>query len=721
MLVGREREVAATRALLEDGARLVTLTGPGGTGKTRLGLQVAAELVDTLRDGAWFVPLAPLTDSALVVPAIAGVLGVRETGHEPLETTLLEELAAKELLLLLDNFEHLTVAAPMLGRIIANCPKVRLLVTSRATLRVYGERELDVPPLALPDLKRLPLLGELAAVAAVELFVERAVAIRPDFGLSEANAAAVAAICVRLEGLPLAIELAAARVRILPPDKLLDRLTKRLDLLTGGAADRDARQQTLRGAIAWSYDLLAPAEQTLFRRLGVFAGGTFEAIEAVCGGAGAGEILDGLESLVTKSLLRQEEGGEGPRFFLLETIREFALERLQESGEGARLREAHAATFLELAEQAEPALRRPEQATWLERLEAEHDNLRAALGWSEEVEDTETGLRLAASLRYFWWVRGHVTEGRRWLERALERGQDGSPVARAKALAEAGFLAQQQGDYAQAYTLLDHSLTLCHQAGDTLGAAHALGYLGLVAELRGDYELAELQYEESLATYRELRDKRGINLGLNWLGALAFSKGNYDQATAYFKEQLKISRELRDTKMVAFALCNLAETLQHQGNVERAVALYGEALPLLEGLGDKRAAAEVSSCLGRLELSQGNGCRAHELLCESLVVLQELGDKAAVAACLEALASVVTEQGAALEAARLFGAADALRETIGVPLPPAYRSEYDRHVGAARTIEQQIFFAAAWEEGRALSLDQAVAEALVSSPSQFGR
>ncbi|MDP9470026.1 MAG: tetratricopeptide repeat protein [Chloroflexota bacterium] len=709
--------MAATRALLEEGARLVTLTGPGGTGKTRLGLQVAAELVETYRDGAWFVPLAPLTDPALVVSAMAGVLGVRETGHEPLETTLLEELAAKDLLLLLDNFEHLTGAAPLLGRIVAQCPKVRLLVTRRATLRVYGERELAVPPLALPDPKRLPPLEELGAVAAVELFVERAGVIRPDFALTEANAAAVAGICVRLEGLPLVIELAAARVRILPPAQLLERLSRRLDLLTGGAADRDPRQQTLRGAIAWSYDLLTKAEQTLFRRLGVFAGGTFETIEAVCGGDGAGDVLDGLESLVGKSLLRQEEHEEGPRFFLLETIREFALEQLEASGEAETIRQAHAEVFLGLAEEAEPALRGPVQVRWLERLEAEHDNLRAALGWSEELEDTETALRLAASLSYFWWVRGHVTEGRRWLERALERGRDGSPAARAKAMAEAGFLAQQQGDYAQACTLLDHSLALCRQGGNTLGAAYALNCLGSVAELRGEYELAELRYEESLAIYRELRDQRGINLGLNLLGALTFSQGNYDLATTYFKEQLTISRELRDTQMAAFALCNHAETLQHQRNVGRAVGLYGEALPLLEGLGDKRAAAEVSSCLGRLELSQGNAGRARELLCESLAVLQELGDKAAMSACLEALAGVATEQGAALEAARLFGAADALRGTIGVPLPPAYRLEYDRHLTTARTIEPAIFFAAAWEEGRALSLDQAVAEALGSSQS----
>ncbi len=635
MLVGREQEVAATRALLEEGARLVTLTGPGGTGKTRLGLQVAAELVETYRDGAWFVPLAPLTDPALVVSAMAGVLGVRETGHEPLETTLLEELAAKDPLLLLDNFEHLTGAAPLLGRIVAQCPKVRLLVTRRATLLVYGERELAVPPLALPDPKRLPPLEELGAVAAVELFVERAGVIRPDFALTEANAVAVAGICVRLEGLPLAIELAAARVRILPPAHLLERLSRRLDLLTGGAADRDSRQQTLRGAIAWSYDFLSSSEQTLFRRLGVFAGGTFEAIEAVCGGDGAGEVLDGLESLVGKSLLRQEEHEQGPRFFLLEMIREFAMEQLEASGEAETIRQAHAEVFLGLAEEAEPKLRGPEQVRWLERLEAEHDNLRAALGWSGELEDAETGLRLAASLRYFWWVHGHVTEGRRWLDRALDRGQDGSSAARAKALAEAGSLAHQQGDYERAYTLLDQSLALCRRSGNKLGVAHALGYLGAVAELRGEYGLAELRYEESLAIYRELRDQRGINLGLNWLGALAFSQGNYDQATMYFEEQLTISRQLGDTQMVAFALCNLAETLQHQGADERALRRYDEALPLFEGLGDRRAVAEVRSCLGRLELSQGNACRAWELLCESLTALQELGDKAAIAACLE--------------------------------------------------------------------------------------
>jgi len=432
-LLGRETEVAATRALLEQaGARIVTLTGPGGTGKTRLGLQVGAELVEAFGDGVWFVPLAAIADPDLVVPAIAQPLGVREIPGEPLLTTLQEYLQKKHALLLLDNFEHLTAAAPAISALLAACPGVQVLVTSREPLRIAGERELPVSPLSLPTERQARGLPPAALLeySAIRLFVERAQAVKPDFTLSEATAADVTAICRRLDGLPLAIELAASRVRVLPPRQLLSRLDTRLKLLTGGHRDLPARQQTLRAAIEWSHDLLDPDEQTLFARLAVFSGGcTFEAAEAICAAAGelGLDVLDGLDSLTQKSLLRPDEGDDGEsRFTMLETIREYGLDRLDATGDAAMVRRTHAGYFLTLAEKAEPELTGPDQVAWLNRLNAEHDNFRSALGWLEQADGAETRLRIVAALWRFWWMHGHLAEGRGWLDRALA-GADGLP------------------------------------------------------------------------------------------------------------------------------------------------------------------------------------------------------------------------------------------------------------------------------------------------------
>ena len=481
-LLGREAEVAAARALLQqDGVRMVTLTGPGGTGKTRLGLQVGAELVDVFADGVWFVPLAAIADPALVVPAIAQSLGLSEVASQPLLNIVQDYLKDKQALLLLDNFEHLTSAASTISALLAACPTLKVLITSREPLRITGEREIPVPPLSLPSSRQVRGLSPAAFLEypAIRLFVERAQTVKPDFALTEAIAADVAAICLRLDGLPLAIELAAARVRVLPPGQLLARLDRRLKILTGGNRDLPARQQTLRAAIEWSHELLDPDEQSLFAHLAVFAGGcTLEAAEAVCGAHGGHEIdvLDGLDSLSQKSLLRPEEGSEGwTRFTMLETIREYALERLDASGEADSLRQAHARFFLDLAEAAEPQLTGPDQVLWLDRLGTEHDNLRAALGWLERSSEREPWLRLSGALWRFWWVRGHMTEGRGWLARALAETDGLPPAVRAKSLSGAGILAESQGDYVQAKALHEESLALARQSGDRFAIAASYG------------------------------------------------------------------------------------------------------------------------------------------------------------------------------------------------------------------------------------------------------
>src|SRR5215207_1559152 len=493
-LVGREKEVAdVCERLARPGVRLLTLTGTGGTGKTRLGLQVAAELTDEFEDGVFFVSLAAISDPEFVVPAVAGTLGVKEAGGQPLLESLEDYLREKRILLVLDNFEQVLEAAPMVSELLSAAPYLKVLATSRIPLRLYGEHEYSVPPLALPDPERPPSVERLTQYEAVRLFVERAQAAKVDFSVTNDNAPAVAEICHRLDGLPLAIELAAARIKLLTAQAMLARLGNRLKLLTGGARDLPERQRTLRSTIEWSYGLLEEDEKTLFARLSVFAGGrTLEAIEAICDAEGdlPVDVLDGVESLVDESLLRQEEGPGGePRFVMLETIHQYAKEKLQESGESENLRKLHARYFLALAEEAEPRLRGPEDVEWLERLEAEHDNLRAALSWALERGEAELALRLAGALWRFWEARGLYSEGHRWLEEALAKANGASAAARAKALEGEGWLVYHSGQVDQAVIAAREGLKLSEQAG--LGGAVAASFLrllGWMAMLRGDNE-----------------------------------------------------------------------------------------------------------------------------------------------------------------------------------------------------------------------------------------
>ncbi len=677
-LLGREGEVAAVEKLLrQEDVRLLTLTGPGGTGKTRLGLQVASNLLGSFKDGVFFIALSTISDPGLVVSTIAQTLGIKEAGGVSLLQSLKQYLQDKQMLLLLDNFEQLLAAAPAAADLLTASPRLKVLVTSRAVLHVQGEQEFPVPSLALPDLKHLPPVENLAQYGAVALFVRRARAAKPSFTITNENAHAVAEICTRLDGLPLAIELAAARIKLLSPQAMLARLENRFKLLTGGAQDLPSRQQTMRGAIAWGYDLLAEDEKRLFRQLSVFVGGcTLEAVEAVCGGEGDLEIdvLSGVESLLDKSMLRQKEQADGePRFTMLETIREYGLECLKEGGETETLRR-HAGFFLTLAEEAEPELTGSRQVELLGQLETEHDNLRAALQWMGASGEIELGLRLAGALWRFWDVHGYLSEGRKWLEGFLARAQSGSIPAsvRAKATNGAGVLAGTQGDFERQDVILQESLALYRELGDKLGVAQSLNNLGSIAYSRGDWERAAALYMESLSLRRELGDKWGIANSLNNLGGVAYSQGDYERAAALYAESLELRRELGDRRGIGMSLNNLGEVAQQQGDYERAAALYIESLDLR----------------------------------------RELGDKLFIASSLSNLGEVACDQGDCERAAHLFGAAEALRETIGSPLPLAKRHEYERRVAAACDALGRESFAAAWAEGRAMTLKQAIAYAL---------
>jgi predicted ATPase/transcriptional regulator with XRE-family HTH domain len=805
-LVGRAAEVAQVRTLLEPGpaaVRLLTLVGPGGVGKTRLALAAAAELADAYADGVGFIDLAPLRDARLVPATIAHGLALREFGGLSAHERLLASLREQQVLLVLDNLEHLLVARALLAELLAGCPRLALLVTSRAVLRVNGERRFTVPPLATPANDRS--LQAIAASPAVCLFVERAQAVASEFALEASTASDIAAICRRLDGLPLAIELAAARVGLLSPAELLRRLGARvgshatdvdvsgsgtagdpddrrgdrrlgpLALLTGGAQDLPERQQTLLATLIWSCDLLGPVEQLLFRRLAVFVGGwILEAAEAVCGDAAlpAEAVLDRLQVLVDSSLVhRLDHTGDERRFGMLETVREYALEQLEMVGEAEDLWQRHAAYFLVLGEQAERHLTRAEQAVWLDRLDRELENLRAALTWARSSGQLELGLRLAVALVRLWEERGHGQEGREWLESLLRQtpAADAPPhlaALRARALGTAAWMAFRQGDYRAAGPLAKQSLASWRQLGQVGNSPVALTTLAFVAGHEGDVPHQEALFRQSLALYRAEDDRGGAARVLIWLASVRYAADDLDAAEVMLAEGLAIFEEWGDTRGIALSLWNMGKAAVARRDYERAQALlerslnvYAEVLDVGGGvayvfgalaglaacrgeleharalcedsvrrfrqLGEPRGLAGELGLLGRLAALQGDDAAAADAYSECLRLSQSLA-RVDLVFVLEEVAEVRARlaehraQPDQLErAARLFGAAAALRDRLGsaasrsweIPLVPLNRERYEHQVAATRAMLGEEVFEVAWAEGRQLPVEQAIAEA----------
>ncbi len=761
-LVGREKEIKAVCTLLErDEVRLLTLTGTGGIGKTRLGIEVASHLSETFADGVVFVPLAPIIHPKLVLPSIKQALDLVQPLRDQ-STQHIDDLKAflrdRHLFLVLDNFEQVLAAAPDITDLLLACPHLKVLVTSRAVLRVQGEYEFIVPPLALPKWTHLPAIEVLTQYASVALFLERAQFIKPDLSLTKANMQAIATICVYLDGLPLAIELAAARVKLLPPAALLRHLTQthRLAVLTGGARNAPERQQTLRNTLAWSYNLLDQTEQQLYRLLSIFGGGcTLEAIEAISNAVIGNviSVLDTLASLIDKSLLHQsEQEGNEARFVMLETVREYGLDCLQTNGEDEVAWQALATYYLALAEQAESQYAGSEQVSWLQRLELEHENIRAVLKWLLERGEAGHGmtlaLRLGAALRNFWVVRGPFREGRVFLERALTVREGVAREVQAKALFAATNLAFLQSDFDAAETYCQESLKLFRELGDRPGVAYALYLQAWVArdDILIDIELAE----EALRLFREIGDREFVAWSIYTLAYLESLRGEYESAFGLIKESLALHKVLGNTRGVAHTL--LTVSLIHvvsQGDMALADAYLDESLPLFKELDDQDGFATAGILRGQLALYRGDVAQARSLFEESLKRYKKLGSlqgmihalyhiarataaqgdektasafyresldiarklkmKEWIAACLDGLADVAMSEDRCDWAVCLRGTAEALRKAVHIPIPLIDRASYERSVNSTRARMCANTFENLWALGRALTCEQVLA------------
>ncbi len=718
--IGREHEAAGLRQLVaRDDVRLVTLTGPGGIGKTRLALQLAGEISQQFPSGAFFVPLSVVADPGLIVSTIAQALGVRETGNQSAQENMKDYLGRLDqpLLLLLDNFEHLVSAAAVISDLLSVAPRLKIVVTSQSPLHVYGEHEFPVPPLLLPDPKVLPPLEVLSRLPAIALFVERASAVKHDFALTNENAAAVAAVCARLDGLPLAIELAAARIKLLSPYAMLARLESSLSLLTGGARDLPTRQQTLRGTVDWSYGLLNPAEQTLFRRLSVFTGGcTLEAVEAVCDTAGdlGLDVLDGIASMVDKSLAQQVEDPAGEtRFAMLSTIREYALERLAASNDASATRRAHAAYYLVLAE--EGALESTTHPEWLDRFETEHDNFRAALEYLIQIGDADWGLRLGTALFRFWETREYLTEGRNRINRLLALdGAAGRPKLRSRLLFAAAVLAGEQGDYARAQQLLEDSLETCIELNDNHGVVVALNALAVIARDRGDIATSCFLFERCVAIWRDLGDPVDLARALSNLANVTKLQGDRARASSLYDECLAIFRKVGDVAGIAWTLNGQGDVARESNNLTAARSFYEEGLAAFSLARDGWGIASALSDLASLSWDQGDNEEARRLYGESIQMFQNLGHQRGIARVLECLAANAAAQSNAVQSLRFAGAAAALRERLGTPLTPAEQHKLEKILEFARRTVGNDVGMTAWMEGWDMPVDQAIQEALSS-------
>ncbi|HSY33777.1 MAG TPA: protein kinase [Verrucomicrobiae bacterium] len=718
--IGRERELAAVKELLlREDVRVVTLTGPGGIGKTRLALQVATELRERFDGGICFIQLAAVSDASLIPSIVAQGCGIRETGRPVSIQSLKEYLqdSRSNLLLIFDNFEHLLTAAPLVAELITAAQKLRVLVTSRAPLHIYGEFEFPVPTLALPELQHGTSPSILSQNPTIALFMARAVAIKPNFALTDENARAVATICTRLDGLPLAIELAAARIKLLSPSAMQSRLESSLQLLTGGAKDLPMRQQTLRATMDWSYDLLSPAEQTLFRRLSVFVGGcTLEGVEAVCNTKQDLQIdvLDGMGSLVNNSLVRQVEQSAGePRFALLDTVREYGLERLAACGEESGIRKAHAAYCLVLAEECAAQAADPASTEWLSLLEVEHNNCRAALDWLTRSGNAEWGLRLGSALFQFWETREHLTEGRDRLEKLLKlQGAATRSNSRARVLFAAGVLASEQGDHRAAWTLLEESLQIARELNDTRGVGIALNALAVSARDDGEVSKARSLFEESLTVWRDLNDRAMVARALSNVASVVKSQRNYALARSLHEESREIFEELGDSTCIAWSLNYQGDVAQEQGEILVARELYEQCLKIFRKLGDKWGVAGCLVDLGNLARDEGDEKQSRLHYAESMKLFQELGQKRGVARVLDCLACSAALQSQAERALRLAGSAAAMRRVLGVPLPAEEQTRLEKALDLARQSLSPAKAAAAWMDGWTMATDKAIQEAL---------
>ncbi|MBZ0282349.1 MAG: LuxR C-terminal-related transcriptional regulator [Anaerolineae bacterium] len=672
--IGRENELNVIKHLLNT-VHLLTLVGPPGTGKTRLGLQTAWDLVDTFRDGVYFISLAPITDPDMVTNNIAGCIGVKAVPDEPIIETTKRFLRERHMLLVLDNFEHLLAAAPQIGELLAAAPDLKVLATSREPLHLYGEQEYAVPPLALPDMEHLSPEA-LLTCESVALFMQQARAVRADFELTSENAHDVAQICIRLEGLPLAIELAAARSKLLTPSALLARLNSRLDTLTGGAHNLPPRQRTLRQTIGWSYELLTDEEKKLFARLAVFRGGrSLEAVEAVCEPGLNIDALEGIESLLNKSLLFQQAGRDGePRFFMLETLHEYAGEQLEASGEAEMMRRRHAEYYVDYAEHAEPEFRQAGFSHWMSCVDAESGNMCGALEWAFSGGDVILGLRLVASLRDYWIMSSGFTDGKMWTQRALTNCQTVPPDLHVRVLTTAGMIHFYLSNRDLQKQLLQKAVQIARARTNPLNLAWALTFLGSASiGVPTEYEEGVAVTEEGLEIFRQIGHKPGMAQALNIIGEIARTYGNYERARVVYEECLRLVRETGEIRRESMILSNLGFSAMHQGDVDRAHRLFRQSFEKL------------------LQLSYD----------KHLIVSNVLAQVLTIAA-----------KGDPERAARLIGAAEASLEKMGAGLQPGRQSEYERTLSLVRSQLDPATFEACWNEGRPMSLDQMVAHAL---------